>query len=82
MDINITTKYSIGDEVYVADCYYDYYPQITPYIITDILITVNNKVVVRYRIERDGCSNSVPEEWIFETYAECTKWCEKQNKSL
>ena len=83
MDINIQTKYNIGDMVYVANHFYDYYPQKNPYVITDISIKINTQqIVTRYFIEQDGCIDSVPEEWIFATYAECTKWCEEQNKSL
>ena len=82
MDINITTKYNIGDEVYVADHFYDYIPLRTPFIITDVLITIDShKRTIRYMVEQNGCVDSVPEEWIFDTYAECTKWCEKHNKS-
>ena len=82
MEINISTKYNIGDKVYVAECYYDYYPQQIPYTITDLLIKVDDKrIALIYEIEQNGMTDSVPEEWIFDTYAECTKWCEKQNKS-
>jgi hypothetical protein len=80
MNINITTKYNIGDKVYVAGCYYDYYPQQIPHIVTDILIKVDDeRIILRYEIEQNGVIEFVPEELMFATYAECTKWCEKQN---
>lgn len=83
MDINIRTKYNIGDTVYVAINYYEYYPQKIPYIITDISVKVNEQhSIIAYSIKQDGCIDCVSEEWLFDTYEECTNWCKKQNQNL
>ena len=82
MKININTKYNIGDTVYVADHYYDFYPISTPGIIENILIDGDiNKIRIDYIIQQDIFTVSVPEEWVFPSYAECTKWCEEHNKT-
>lgn len=80
MKIDIETKFNIGDMVYIADHYYDLYPQQEPFIITDILININgHSTLIRYDAECNNGSCRVPEEWVFKTYAECTKWCEEHN---
>lgn len=83
MNINIQTKFNVGDMVYVADLYHDFYPQKEPYLITDLRLKANiNHSYIRYEVQRDDVVQLVPEEWIFATYADCTKWCDKRNKSL
>lgn len=82
MDINIKTKYNIGDTVYTADHYYDFYPISTPGIVKNILFDGDvDKVRIDYVIEQDIFTVRTPEEWLFLTYAECTKWCEEHNKN-
>lgn len=81
MDLNISTKYNIGDTVYIPDFYHSYWANPTPYIITDIFIQVarNHNITIRYRVMQAELTDLVFENFIFATYEECTKWCEKQN---
>lgn len=81
MQIVVNTKYNIGDIVYVANHYYDFYPISKPYTVKNILINGNsNKIYIDYEVEQDEFIERVPEHWIFSTYAECTKWCDEKNK--
>ena len=81
MDININTKFNVGDTVYIADHYYDFYPINEPGTIKNILIDGDiNKIRIDYEIEQDIFVVRVPEEWTFDSYAQCTKWCEEHNK--
>lgn len=81
MDINIKTKYNIGDLVYTAGLYHELYPISNPYIIKNILVNGNiNKICINYEIEQNRCIERISESWLFPTYAECTKWCEEHNK--
>lgn len=78
MDINIKTKFNIGDAVYVAEAYYELYACKEPRIITDILFCGNARhTSVRYELTHNGDSDVVPETWVFGSYEDCTKWCEE-----
>ena len=81
MNLNINTKYNIGDTVYVPDLYEVYIANSTPYTIIDILIQVarNHNITIRYRVMQAELTDLVSEHFIFSTYEECTKWCEKQD---
>jgi hypothetical protein len=80
MKKTVETKFDVGDIVYVADHYYDFYAQKKPYIIKDIVINItSSNTHIKYEVEQDSVIDRVPEEWIFETYTECTKWCEEHN---
>ena len=83
MTIAIETKFNVGDAVYVADHYFDYYPVQTPYVINDILINISNRGTrIMYCVEHDDTTDRFPEDWLFSTYEECTKWCDEQNKKF
>ena len=80
MKSTVETKFNVGDIVYVVDLYYDFYPQSKPYIIQDVIIRItSNNVHISYELEQEGISSYAPEGLVFETYAECTKWCEEHN---
>jgi hypothetical protein len=80
MEITIKTKYNVGDVVYIADHYYDFYAYRKPYIIKDVLIDVNSRrTYIQYEVEQDGTTYRSPEHWTFTTYEECAKWCEEHN---
>jgi hypothetical protein len=80
ININIKPKYNIGATVYIADHYYDFYAQQKPYTIRDIYININrDRISIMYQVEQKDIICKVPEEWVFTTYAECTKWCSKHN---
>ena len=81
MQLTISTRFNVGDIVYVADDYYDFYPEKTPYVVVDILIRADNKRThIVYEIEQDELLRRVSEDWVFSTYEECTKWCDEHNK--
>ena len=80
MKFTIETRFNIGDVVYAVDHYYDYYASHTPYIITDIIININNRNIhTMYCVEQGEHTDKFPEEWIFNTYEECNKWCREHN---
>ena len=83
MQIILNPKYNIGDTVYTCGHYHELYPISQPYTVVNILVNGDiHRARLTYMIERDGLTDKVPEDWLFKSYAECTKWCEKQNKSL
>lgn len=80
MKITAETKFNVGDTVYIADHYYDFYANHKPYIVSDVLIDINSKRMhISYDVDQDDFTYSVPEEWVFATYEECTKWCDEHN---
>lgn len=83
MRFDIETKFDIGEIVYIADFYGEFVAYKVPVLIRDFDIRIcNNKVFVTYLVTQDGITERVPEDSVFYTYEECTKWCEAQNKSL
>lgn len=80
MKITIETRFDIGDTVYAVDHYYDYYASHTPYVVSDIIININNKDIrTMYCVEQGEHIDRFPEQWVFATYEECEKWCEEHN---
>ena len=83
MKITLDTKFDIGDTVYAADHYDVFYANRKPYIISDIIININNRDIrTMYCVEQGNCTDRFPEHWLFNTYEGCTKWCEEQNEDL
>lgn len=83
MTFNLETQFNIGDIAYAADHYDEFYADKEPYIISDIVININNRGVrIMYCTEQNGRTTRFPEEWLFTTYEECTKWCKEKNESL
>ena len=81
MTLTIDAKYNIGDIVYVAYCYHDYWPLSTPCTVKNILFHGDiGSTHIFYEVKQDLFVDHVPEGWLFPTYAECAKWCEKHNK--
>ena len=80
MKTTVETRFDVGDIVYVADHYYDLYPISKPYVVRDVVVRVtSDSIHIHYEIEKEGILDYVPEEWVFETYTECTKWCDEHN---
>lgn len=80
MERCINTKFNIGDVVYIAHSYEMYSPNKEPYVVCGIDIKINaNKTWIIYDVKQDGITNRFTEEWLCETYEECTRWCEKRN---
>lgn len=81
MNISINTKFNIGDKVYIADLYYDFYACRKPHTIIDILIDINrHRTHIMYEVKQDNVTYRVPERLTFDTYEECAKWCEEHNR--
>lgn len=83
MDFNISTKYNIGDKVYITEFYDEYAPQ-GEFTVATIEISISsNKTKVVYHLNKgDDYQGYYPEDSLFATREECTKWCEEQNKNL
>lgn len=80
MKLSIETKFNIGDTVYIAERFEDWFAYKKPHIISDISISVNSRAVhVLYEVQQDGFTDSVPEDFVFSTYEECAKWCNERN---
>lgn len=82
MTLTFNTKFNIGDTVYCAECYHDYcFAEHDPYTITSITTcTTESGSSMYYNITRNGVTIRCSEGWLHQTYEECTKWCEEQNK--
>ena len=81
MDINIKSKYNIGDDIYFAEFYDGWVPS-QQYKISEICVTISScGAIVMYIISK--CSNymRITEDRCFGNYADCLKWCEDHNKS-
>lgn len=82
MDFNITTKYDLGDSVYIAELYDEYMPSKELTVTTiEFSISTNKTKVVYYLNEGDGYKGYYSEDALFATCEECTKWCEEHNKN-
>lgn len=80
MKYTIETRFDVGDTVYIADLYYDYYASHTPYVVTGITANVrHNDISVAYYVESEGHTDHLPEAFLFNTYEECAKWCKEHN---
>ena len=82
MNINIETKFNIGDTVYVTEYYNDiYYASKRRCIISHISIYANPNLVIAYNvIDKDlDMMSEYSESMLFSTYEECKKWCDEKN---
>lgn len=80
MKIKLTTKFNVGDAVYITEHYNEFYASKDPWTITDIFIQINKyKTNILYWIKKGNCTDKIQEDWLFATYEECTKWCEDHN---
>lgn len=79
MNINIETKYNIGDTVYIAEHYDEFFPS-KPLEVIGILIKISPiATLVEYKLQDNGYDEIVIEPYIFATYEECVKWCDNHN---
>ncbi len=80
MNINVTTKFNIGDKVYMIERYEDYFPNKNVLTIKGISFDVDHdKQEIRYYVSAYGRIHSVPEHKLFTSYEECTIWCDEHN---
>ena len=81
MKITIKTKFGIGDSVYVAVPYHEYYADSEPWTVVGIAVYLNEHAEkIIYHIERDSTIDSISEKMVFATYAECLEWCDNKNE--
>ena len=81
MEALIETKFNIGDTVYIADHYYDFYANSEPCLITDVLIDINSRRTrISYEVKQGDFTHLITEALVFDSYDECAKWCEARNK--
>lgn len=82
MDFNISTKYNIGDKVYIAELNGTYVPSNELTVMTiEVEISDNKTKVVYYLNNGDDYKGYYIEEVLFATYEDCTKWCEERNEN-
>lgn len=82
MNITITlkTEFNIGDKVYVANCYHEFYPSSQSHTIKDIWVDINaQRTQIRYIVECNGVSECVSEDYLFDTYDKCAQWCKEHS---
>ena len=81
MDINIKTKYNIGDTVYIPECYEEFFPS-KPFKVTGVLMKVStNTTLIQYQLQSNEYEETVAEQQVFSTYEDCTKWCNNHNNN-
>ena len=80
MTISLNTMFNIGDPVYLAETYECYWANKEPYIVTDIMIKVNeHRQSVTYRVSQNDFTDTVSEHLLFQSYEDCAKWCKKHS---
>lgn len=85
MNINVETKFNVGDEVWVADYFYDtVYPSKHTFKVSEINIEIDaSQLIIYYWVTMDAgdCKtiDKYSESVCFSTYEECTKWCDEHN---
>ena len=80
MNISLNTKFNIGDAVYFAETYEDYWANKEPYIVTDIMVKVNKYgQSIVYRISQNCFTDTVSEHMLFQKYEDCAKWCKEHS---
>ena len=78
MKITVETKFDVGDMVYVANHYHDWYAEHRLYIVRDITINIRKSIpYIQYEVELDGLVSTASERMLFKTYEECVEWCAK-----
>lgn len=85
MDINVSTKFNIGDEIYLGVLYYDsiFRPE-GIYTVRSIKVCTNlEHQNIEYElmahVDEGIYIGTCSEDRCFSTKEECQKWCDKQN---
>lgn len=85
MDINIKTRYDIGDTVYIAECYNGEFVPSKACIVKDIKIWsigINEPRRIIYKVLNNDFEETIDEPVCFESYAKCLEWCDLHNRKL
>lgn len=73
MNININTKFNVGDPVYKAYCYDgETFVSTMPYTVCRIVIKTEDDVKIFYELLQD--TGLWPESYLFGTYEECKQF--------
>ena len=81
MEINLNTKFDIGDMVYIAERYYDYYASKNPCTVIGISINIsNNNTKIMYNLSQNDLTYLMPEDLVFTNHKECAEWCKERNQ--
>lgn len=81
MNINIETKFNIGDIVYLAESYEEFSPS-KPLTVVCIFVKVTqDNIFIEYGLCGEGYYERIIEDMIFATYEECSKRCRIYNKN-
>ena len=80
MDINMQTRFNIGDPVWIPDIYYEWFPRKEVYYIEKINISVDlNQTRVSYVVQDiRGNRHEYSSRVCFASYEECKEWCERR----
>lgn len=80
MKITLETKFNIGDQVYLAETYREYWANSKSYTVVGIKYYINEHTSkTLYNIEQGELKDSVSETLLFATYDECVQWCKEHN---
>ena len=81
MEINVTSKFNLGDRVWVPELYADewYVSQQIEYHVSDIAVFISSDGTrIIYTIKNSGgVVLKYPEETCFSNYSDCEKWCKE-----
>lgn len=82
MDINIKTKFNIGDKVYSFTCYDGVHSAINcAYEVVSAEIHIGKTLAIYYDVLMTDLLmvGSYAEDNLFATYEECVQWCNEHN---
>lgn len=85
MNVNVKTKFNVGDEVWVSGYFHDtFFPSKHSLKISEINIEIDaSQLIIYYLVTMDygGLTtiDKYSENACFSTYEECTKWCDEHN---
>jgi hypothetical protein len=80
MNINVETKFNIGDAIYAPLVYACWIPKSISTQITDIEVRYNTHKGIQVFYVLADRLGSIPENMCFTSYEECKQWCWEQNE--
>lgn len=82
MDINIKTKFNIGDKIWIPDYYHDqwFVRNKDGYLVSSMKIYIDsNGQKIFYIFKDNDRMQEYPLRLCFSSYKECEIWCDKKN---
>lgn len=81
MDIEVSTKFNIGDSVYFPEFLYGEYYSSMQYIVRGVrLIFDADKMMIEYTVQCGDSTYDLIESMCFRSYDECKEWCTNRNQ--